>query len=91
VKIGISPKAFLKASFILSMIPILALIIGAMFGSHLGAQHKEIWAISVGIGFFIGSYFVIRASSKRFENKAEYLPVITEILADQISGNHKIY
>jgi sigma-E factor negative regulatory protein RseC len=91
VKIGISPKTILKVSFILYMIPILALIIGAMFGGHLGAQHKEIWAISVGIGFFIGSYFVIKGLSKRFENKAEYLPVVTEILADHISGNHKIY
>jgi sigma-E factor negative regulatory protein RseC len=46
VKIGISPKTILKVSFILYMIPILALIIGAMFGGHLGAQHKEIWAIT---------------------------------------------
>ncbi len=83
MKIGISPKAVLKASFILYMVPILALIIGAMLGNYLGPQHKEIWAVSMGIGFFIGSFFVIKALSKQFEDKAEYLPVVTEILADQ--------
>jgi sigma-E factor negative regulatory protein RseC len=91
VKIGISPKTVLKASFILYMVPILALIIGVMLGNFLGPQHKEIWAISVGIGFFIGSYFIIKGLSKRFANKGEYLPVITEILADQIPGNRQIY
>jgi sigma-E factor negative regulatory protein RseC len=91
VKIGISPKTVLKASFILYMIPILALIIGVMLGNFLGPQHKEIWAISMGVGFFIGSFFVIKALSKQFEDKAEYLPVVTEILADHISGNRQVY
>jgi sigma-E factor negative regulatory protein RseC len=83
VKIGISPKAVLKASFILYMVPILALIIGAVLGNYLGPQHREIWAVSMGVGFFVGSYFVIKALSKHLENKAEYVPVVTEILADQ--------
>ncbi len=83
VKIGISPKAVLKASFILYMVPVLALIIGTVLGSYLGPQHREIWAVSVGVGFFVGSYFVIKALSKHFDNKAEYVPVVTEILRDQ--------
>jgi len=91
VKVGISPKAVLKASFVLYMIPILALIIGALLGNYLGAQHKEIWAVSIGVRFFVGSYFVIKASSKHFEKRAEYVPVITQILADQISGHHRIF
>jgi len=90
VKIGISPKAVLKASFILYMVPILALITGAMLGNFLGPQYREIWSVFMGVGFFLGSYFVIKPLNKHFENKAEYLPVVTEILADQISGNHKI-
>jgi len=90
VKIGISPKAVLKASLILYMVPILALIIGAVLGNYLGAQHNDIWSFSMGIGFFAGSYIVIKALSKRFEGKAEYLPVVTEILASQISGHHRI-
>jgi sigma-E factor negative regulatory protein RseC len=90
VKIGISQKAVLKASFILYMVPILALIVGAMLGDYLGPQHKQVWAVSMGVGFFVGSYFVIKALSKHFENKAEYSPVITEILPDHISGHHKI-
>jgi sigma-E factor negative regulatory protein RseC len=77
VKIGISQKAVLKASFVLYMVP-------------LGPQHKQVWAVSMGVGFFVGSYFVIKALSKHFENKAEYSPVITEILPDHISGHHKI-
>ena len=91
VKIGISPKAVLKASFVLYMVPILALIIGPMLGNYLGPQQKELWAVSMGVGSFMGSYFVIKALSKHFENKGEYLPVVTKILGDQISGNHKIY
>lgn len=91
VKIGISPKAVLKASFILYMVPILALIIGAVLGNYLGPQHKEIWAVSAGIGFFVGSYFVIKALNTYLENKAEYLPVITGILPEHTSGHHKIH
>jgi sigma-E factor negative regulatory protein RseC len=91
VKIGISPKAVLKASFILYMVPILALIIGAVLGNYFGSQHREIWAISMGTGFFVGSYFVIKALSKHLENKAEYFPVITGILPEHTSGHHKIY
>jgi sigma-E factor negative regulatory protein RseC len=91
VKIGISPKAVLKASFILYMVPILALIIGAVLGNYLGPQHREIWTVSLGVGFFVGSYLVIKALSKLFENKAEYVPVVTEILADQTSGYDKIH
>jgi sigma-E factor negative regulatory protein RseC len=91
VKVGISPKAVLKASFIFYMIPILSLIIGVMLGNYLGPKHREIWAISLGFGFFVGSYFVIRALNKHFENKSEYLPVVTEILTDQISGINKTY
>jgi sigma-E factor negative regulatory protein RseC len=90
VKIGISPKATLKASFILYMIPVLALIIGAMLGDYLGPQHKEMWAVSMGIGFFVGSYFAIKALSKSFENKTEYQPVVTGILADQVLRNYRI-
>ncbi len=91
VRIGISSKAVLKASFILYIVPILALIFGAMLGKYLAPQHNEIWAVFVGVGFFVGSYFVIKALSKRFEKRAEYLPMVTEILADQISGAHKIH
>lgn len=90
VKIGISPKAVLKASFILYMVPILALIIGAMLGDNLGLRHNEIWSVSMGIGFFVGSYLVIKALSRPFENKAEYVPVVTEILANQISAHNRI-
>jgi sigma-E factor negative regulatory protein RseC len=91
VKIGISPRAVLKASFVLYMVIILALITGALLGNYLGPQHNEIWAVSMGVGFFVGSYFVIKALSKHFENKGEYVLVVTKILGDQISGNHKIY
>lgn len=91
VKIGISQKAVLKASFILYMIPILALVIGAMLGNYLGPQHSEIWSAFTGVGFFVASYVVIKALNKHFENKAEYVPVVTEILTHEISGDHKIY
>ena len=45
----------------------------------------------MGVGFLIGSYCLIKTLRKRFENKANYLLVITAILPDQILGNHKIY
>ncbi|UCD72208.1 MAG: SoxR reducing system RseC family protein [Syntrophobacterales bacterium] len=73
------------------MVPILALIIGAVIESSLDTPYKEIRTVSMGVGFLVGSYFVIKALNKHFENKAEYLPVIIEILPDQISGNHKMY
>jgi sigma-E factor negative regulatory protein RseC len=70
VRVVISPKAALKASFILYMGPVLALIVGAVLGNYLSPHHKELWAASMGIGFLVGSYFVIEALNKHFENKA---------------------
>jgi positive regulator of sigma E activity len=56
VKIGISPRASLKASFILYIIPIVALVIGAMLGNNFSSGNKEVWAVLLGGGFLVGSF-----------------------------------
>jgi sigma-E factor negative regulatory protein RseC len=85
VKIGISPRALLKASFILYIIPIVALVIGAMLGNNFSSGNKEVWAVLLGGGFLVGSFLLIKAFGKYLNLKNEYLPTATEVL-DPSSG-----
>jgi sigma-E factor negative regulatory protein RseC len=85
VKIGVSPRALLKASFILYIIPIVALVIGAMLGNSFSSGNKEVWAVLLGGGFLVGSFLLIKAFGKYLNLKNEYLPTATEVL-DPSSG-----
>lgn len=80
VKIGVSPKALLKASFILYIIPILALLVGATLGASFSSVNKEIWSVSLGAGFLIGTFLSIKVLGRFFNLKNEYLPTTTGIL-----------
>ncbi len=83
VRIGISPKAMLKASIVLYIVPILALIVGGLLGNTLFPQHKDIWSFSTRVGLFIGCFLIIKAFGKHFRNRTVYFPTVTEVLMDQ--------
>jgi sigma-E factor negative regulatory protein RseC len=89
VKIGISSKALLKASMILYIIPVLTLIVGALVGNMLFAQQKEIGSFSFGVGFFVGSFVIIRQWGRSSKKKLHYVPRVTQILMSSSSSDYK--
>lgn len=77
--------SFLKASFVVYLLPILALILGSVIGEKYGAQ---IWAaadpetVSVLVGLLcLGvSFMVIRLFNRRLSQNQEYYPVIEKVI-----------
>jgi sigma-E factor negative regulatory protein RseC len=85
VKVSISTKSFLQSSFLLYIVPLIALIVGAVIGQLVG-QHLEegpdpnLLAAFTGTAFLIGSFFVIRFCTRAIPKEA-FMPRITEIIS----------
>ncbi|MDY6986810.1 MAG: SoxR reducing system RseC family protein [Thermodesulfobacteriota bacterium] len=79
VKISIQGSAFLKATFLVYMVPILALIAGTVLGYFLSkflAGNKDLFVgIFGGLGL-IGSFLWVRRKGNRLSPESEYLPEI---------------
>ncbi|MDY6836930.1 MAG: SoxR reducing system RseC family protein [Thermodesulfobacteriota bacterium] len=79
VKISIQGSAFLKATFLVYMVPILALIAGAVLGYFLSKfleGNKDLFVgIFGGLGL-VGSFLWVRRKGKRLSPTSEYLPEI---------------
>jgi len=80
VIIGIPDHALLKGSFAIYMLPLLALLIGALVGivinDWLGWGSREPVSIISGFVSFAGSFIWLRRYTLKYAQKAEYLPVI---------------
>jgi sigma-E factor negative regulatory protein RseC len=84
VRIAGRPKRFLLASFLLYVVPLLALIGGAVLGEILGAFYalhidRNLVAAILGITFMVGAFFIIRIGS-RVIPRGIFMPEIIEIL-----------
>lgn len=85
VLISIGSGSFLKASFVIYLLPILALVIGSVIGEKYSAH---IWAagnpetVSVLTGLFcLGASFMgIRLFNRRLSQKENYYPVIEKVI-----------
>ncbi|WP_028574126.1 SoxR reducing system RseC family protein [Desulfonatronovibrio hydrogenovorans] len=73
----------LKASFILYIIPLFSLILGAVAGAWLDPlDNQDLSSVTGGFGLLCLTYLVIRAySRKKYQNLKSFTPVIQEILA----------
>ncbi len=76
VKVAVPSTTFIKASFIVYIVPVIFMLIGAFIGEIYFKNDIVIFILS-GL-FFIISFFIISKYSKL--NKKIYTPVITEIL-----------
>ena len=76
VKVAVPSTTFIKASFIVYIVPVIFMLIGAFIGEIYFKNDIVIFILS-GL-FFIISFFIISKYSKI--NKEIYTPVITEIL-----------
>jgi sigma-E factor negative regulatory protein RseC len=87
VKVVTSSKSFLQSSFILYIVPLLALVIGAAIGHTLGegleaGPDPNLLSALIGIAFMIGSFLVIRIGSRAIPREA-FMPRIAQIIYDE--------
>jgi len=85
VKVAIRPAAYLKGSIIVYGLPLIALIVGAIFGENIAKAYlkglsPDIVATVSGFAFLLITFIIIRIWSKKAETKLEYKPVIEEIV-----------
>ncbi len=87
VKIVTSTKSFLQSSFILYIVPLIGLVIGAVAGQLIGEyfnlklNHSLLSAL-IGTAFLVGSFMIIRVGSKAIPREA-FMPRIVEILHEE--------
>ncbi len=82
VKLATSSKNFLQSSFLLYVVPLIALIVGAVAGNAIGeamGNDPNVFAALLGTSFLVGSFLVIRVGSRAIP-KENYMPRIIEII-----------
>lgn len=80
VRLAISSKKFLGSSFLVYIVPLVALIIGAVIGEVIGSRvedviNPDLLAAILGVAFLVGSFLVIKVGTKAIPKDA-YLPRI---------------
>jgi sigma-E factor negative regulatory protein RseC len=84
VELNVESGAFLKASFVVYMVPVIFLFIGAALGDRIGpmisgAVPKDAWQAGLGVLFLALSIAVLRLIDKKTKASRALRPVITRI------------
>jgi sigma-E factor negative regulatory protein RseC len=87
VKLAVSSKTFLQSSFLLYIVPLIALIVGAVCGEVLGSTLEvgpdpNLLAAVLGTAFMVASFFVIRVGSRAIP-KESFMPRIVAIVPEE--------
>ena len=82
VQLTIQNTSVLRASFVVYMIPLFALIIGVLIGEYLGQQFgvQNLLEILVGFGCLGLSLIIVRLYNNVFKRDIRNQPVITKVL-----------
>ncbi|HBH60446.1 MAG TPA: hypothetical protein DDX85_01630 [Nitrospiraceae bacterium] len=85
VKILMTPGEYLKGTIIVYGVPLIVFIAGAIFGKNIGEKYftdmnSDIIAAIAGFVSLFLSLAAARIWSRKMESKAEYKPVIEEII-----------
>ncbi|PLX71160.1 MAG: hypothetical protein C0614_14485 [Desulfuromonas sp.] len=88
VRIVTTTRMFLKSSFVLYIVPLMALVVGAVAGKLLGETlidtlDPDLLSAIFGLFFLVGSLVLIRVGSRALVQQ-NYLPRIAEIVNDQL-------
>jgi sigma-E factor negative regulatory protein RseC len=88
VRIATTTKSFLQSSFLLYIVPLIALVIGAIAGKLVGENltaglDPNLLSAVFGVFFMIGSFVILRVGSSVL-NKESYMPKITEIIKEDL-------
>lgn len=87
VRVEIAPKAFLTATFVVFMIPLILLVAGFILGSFLAFLFNRP-AYSQGMGVFFGFVFlalsllIVRAVDRRATKTRKLQPIITQVIEE---------
>jgi len=87
VRIQVSSRTFLQSSFLLYIVPLIALFIGAVAGQLVGSALENgpdpnLLAALIGTAFMVGSFFIIRIGSRAIPPET-FMPRITEIISGE--------
>ena len=90
VKIAASTDTFLKSSFVIYIVPLIALVLGAILGKFIGESlvtsiDPNMLSAIFGVFFLVGSFLIIRVGSTAL-NKDFYMPQILEVLREEKSS-----
>jgi len=85
VLLTIGAGSFLKASFVVYLLPILALVIGSVIGQKYSARiwatgNPETVAVLAGLFCLVVSFILIRLFNTRFSQSQRYYPVIERVI-----------
>lgn len=83
VKVVTSTKHFLQSSFMLYIVPIIGLLIGAIAGQLIGERfplgiEATLLSAILGVAFMVGTFLCIRVGTRAL-SKELFMPRITEI------------
>jgi len=98
VRLSISSRKFLSSSFLVYIVPLVALIIGAVIGEVVGSRldngvNPDLLAGIFGIAFLAGSFLTIKIGTKAIPKDA-YLPRIIakvpeeDVFAEELKHGH---
>lgn len=84
VQIAIKPGILWKISMLFYLIPVIALVTGALIGVEIGPTLKidpEVFSAFMGIFFAALSYIIIRKIANRLKEKKDYMPEVIRVVA----------
>lgn len=86
VTLTISSKKFLGSSFMVYIVPLVALLIGAGIGQAIGTRldsgiDPELLSAIFGVAFLVGTFMTIKVGSKAIPRES-YLPRIARVLQE---------
>lgn len=87
VKVAVSTKGFLKSSFLLYIVPLIALVIGGALGQVLGNRlvtgpDPNLLAALLGSSFLVVSLLLIKFAARAL-SKESYMPQIIAIIEEE--------
>ena len=87
MRIATTTRSFLQSSFLLYIVPLIALVIGALIGKAVGEKldlglDPNLLSAIFGVFFMSGSFVILRVGSNVL-SKETYMPKIVAILRDE--------
>ncbi|MGK2905522.1 MAG: SoxR reducing system RseC family protein [Desulfuromonadales bacterium] len=87
VLIATTTKSFLQSSFLLYIVPLIALLIGAVIGKLVGENldtglDPNLLSAIFGVFFMIGSFVLLRVGTRALTQE-NYMPRVVEILKEE--------
>ena len=88
VRIATTTKSFLQSSFLLYIVPLIALVVGAIVGKLVGENlstglDPNLLSAIFGVFFMVGSFVLLRVGSSALAQE-NYMPKIVEILREEL-------